>query len=587
MEAVVYEESPLADYIHQEAGSWDFVSHEPTNQSDFAPHGAPSLRTQWRQARHSASRTSRAQDERFLEQFRYTIIASQLLDDHAKPQRDKIDIPDIAGSSWTLTGVLISATISFSLAWAVHFVRSRAFISSAQVAFLLLASLLLITILGTYGRRQYVQHIRRAATNKLSVFLDASHTCDDAIGAAFKFIQEVEVVARGYAISHPLPPIIRLEESGATLRCPQLRRTLARELNSLTRLYFEAHEILQASVASGDVEKYHDIYDISHESYFAAMAAREGQLEGGDGLKDLRLAYRAALLARKLMLCDLLALTPQNPWPEIRQWATITPRLMELAAASLAITKDIGSAMSEEETKGWSSLEDVDTLSQVQEHEGVSDGEPLTPGKRQVKAQLRRLDALANGIRALHAKMHILREEAEALVDGNNDTATLAATLSRQYHTVGGDIRGLLLEWEQARSTMMLRVEPPSRISRSSSGLILSPVSPSPSLGGSTTVDEGPAEALRILNGGDRRRTPDFSASDEEVLETIVMPRKHMSVTLTREEKKAKLEDDRRKRATLQEHAENTTNMLRELRMVIKHRPHGRTTLSDPAPTAP
>jgi hypothetical protein len=43
---------------------------------------------------------------------------------------------------------------------------------------------------------------------------------------------------------------------------------------------------------------------------------------------------------------------------------------------------------------------------------------------------------------------------------------------------------------------------------------------------------------------------------------------------MSREEKLSRLQQERIKRATVQEHAENTTNMLRELQMVIKHRPN-------------
>jgi hypothetical protein len=46
---------------------------------------------------------------------------------------------------------------------------------------------------------------------------------------------------------------------------------------------------------------------------------------------------------------------------------------------------------------------------------------------------------------------------------------------------------------------------------------------------------------------------------------------------MTREEKLAKMQEDRRKRATIQEGRAVTTNMLRELETVIKHRPRGRT----------
>ena len=87
-------------------------------------------------------------------------------------------------------------------------------------------------------------------------------------------------------------------------------------------------------------------------------------------------------------------------------------------------------------------------------------------------------------------------------------------------------------------------------------------------------VDGGPGDALRLLNGEDDTTQGSLQDTlDEEVFEAVAKPRKRMSLAFSREEKMAKLQEDRRKRATLQEQAETTTNMLRELQLVIKHRP--------------
>jgi hypothetical protein len=133
-------------------------------------------------------------------------------------------------------------------------------------------------------------------------------------------------------------------------------------------------------------------------------------------------------------------------------------------------------------------------------------------------------------------------------------------------------VRGLLVEWERGRNLMLMHGDFDSRLSRPSSGL-RSPISPSPSLGGLTMVDGGPAEALRLLNGDDESTLADQSGLDEEIFEAVAKPRKRMSLALSREEKMAKLQEDRRKRATMQEQRDTTSNMLRELQMVIKHRP--------------
>ena len=119
------------------------------------------------------------------------------------------------------------------------------------------------------------------------------------------------------------------------------------------------------------------------------------------------------------------------------------------------------------------------------------------------------------------------------------------------------------------------------RWSRSSSAL-RSPLSPAYSLGGLTAVDSSPSDALRVLNGEDLGRSSlDAAASDEEIFEAIALPRQRSS--MTREEKIARMKEDRQKRATFHEKADANNNMLRELETVIKLRPRGRTTSRVPS----
>jgi hypothetical protein len=104
-------------------------------------------------------------------------------------------------------------------------------------------------------------------------------------------------------------------------------------------------------------------------------------------------------------------------------------------------------------------------------------------------------------------------------------------------------------------------------------------LSPTTSLGGLTAVEEGNAmDALKALNGEARSRSSmDFSSSDaEEVFEAVALPRQRS--TLTREERIAKMKEDRVKRESMKDKAEANTNMLRELESVINMRPRGRTT---------
>ena len=375
-----------------------------------------------------------------------------------------------------------------------------------------------------------------------------------------------------------MPPITRLDEQSAERRCLALRTQLAHSLQVIHAGYVAAHEVLRSLADAGDVNKYHEIYDITEQD------AREGSLhfrsEGideGTSLRSLRSQLRRTFFARQLVLCDLLATSPQLESDDVPNWRTILQRISTLAEILHDATAAMSTTLTREDEKHWGDP-NVGRKGTFEDAAGeVANRQPVTPGKGRAQAQMRRLDSLSCGVRSLHAKMHLLRDEANALLEATDDSSELSSALSRQYDTIGAEIRGLLAEWEKGRNTMRLDVEPLKRVSSRSSSSLRSPMSPVPSLGGATAVEGSPSDALRALMGETScRHTQENGTSDEEVFEAIAAPRNRMS--MTREEKIAKMQEDRRKRATFHEQTNANTNMLRELETVIKHRPRGRTT---------
>lgn len=289
-------------------------------------------------------------------------------------------------------------------------------------------------------------------------------------------------------------------------------------------------------------------------------------------LKELRFLFRLHLLARKVFLCDLLALHSGSTWYNISQWRMVLQLIQDLDVTIAGRVQDLRTALVKEEFGDQAhnaSSEEADKCSQ-------HGAELITPQKQHAKAQMRRFEAVANSIRALSARVHLIKEEIDRS-SSSNDGTDISTEISRHYESLGSEIRNVLVEWEKGRNTMFLGVSGDFDNHRFSgmSNEMRTPASPSPSsLGGLTVVDGGPAEAFRLLSG-EERRSSDGPGLDEEVFEAVATPRKRMSWTpMSREEKITKLQEDRRKRATLLEHAENTTSMLRELQMVIKHRPN-------------
>jgi hypothetical protein len=171
--------------------------------------------------------------------------------------------------------------------------------------------------------------------------------------------------------------------------------------------------------------------------------------------------------------------------------------------------------------------------------------------------------------------MHVIREESEPPFDHDICEQGFTANFMTQYESIGSDIRELLQEWEAGKCALMSnpdKVDAPDRLLHSPSGLI-SPLSPTFSLGGVTVVDESPAAALRVLNGENHPySTPDSDMGDEEIFEAVTLPSRKRN-SMTREERIARVKEDRVRQAAAREKAEANTSMLRELETVIKLRP--------------
>jgi lipid-A-disaccharide synthase-like uncharacterized protein len=147
----------------------------------------------------------------FLEQFRYLIVASQLLNEHSNPrtyQRQKLPPPNGVGlPQWetepsfvpSLRGLAVTATIAFALAWSIRWLKSRsiACCSAPTLFFSLLIVGVTIAISYYHFRRQWLQYLRVQAIESASSLISTAHDFDAAASTGITLVQEVELVSRG------------------------------------------------------------------------------------------------------------------------------------------------------------------------------------------------------------------------------------------------------------------------------------------------------------------------------------------------------------------------------------------------------
>lgn len=153
------------------------------------------------------SRIDRADNLKFIEQFRYTIVASQLLSGHSitahqtyqSRSNDALESTQNATIP-TTTGVLAAAAAALVVAWMVKWVHSGgwAHLTKKRVTFTALVLVAVAVVSQAYLKQQWLRYLRNQALSEVTTFVAKSQDFDSACSAALSLIQEVELVSRGY-----------------------------------------------------------------------------------------------------------------------------------------------------------------------------------------------------------------------------------------------------------------------------------------------------------------------------------------------------------------------------------------------------
>lgn len=184
-----------------------------------------------------------------------------------------------------------------------------------------------------------------------------------------------------------------------------------------------------------------------------------------------------------------------------------------------------------------------------------------------------KLNSLSMGIRGLQAKLALLREESERTLNEAEDVSELGNNLMAQYESIGQDLKMLTQAWEEGKAALASGIDRNEKRLSSLSTLL----SPATSLSGLTTVEEGGTlEAFKALTGesppGSTFGSPNGDSDVVEVFEAVALPTRTRSL-LSRDERIAKMKEEREKREAARERADATRGMLRELETVINLRP--------------
>ncbi|CAK7566610.1 MAG: hypothetical protein SEPTF4163_004558 [Sporothrix epigloea] len=538
-----------------------------------------------RYSRAVASTIGRVDNAQFIEKFRYTIITSHLLTAATLGQHPQATYPEdrenLAGNGLvsstqsqdspdaripSTTGLVVAVASAFVFSWTIRWVYlgGIAQLTKKSIVFGLALLVGAIVIGNAYIRQRWLLYLRQSALSEVRAFVARSHDFDSAASASIAFIKEVELVSRGYRISSPLPPISRMDDRSQSRRCMRLRKAVQNSLADVLYKSIQTANVIKNFAQQTELEMYYNVHDITDFDISDAMQGfTVAEFDDTDSIRTLNVLAARLHTVRKLFLCALLALEANGDESEFLPWTTAVEGLGTLNEITAAGYQRMRAVLGEAETFPQAAIPRT----------------PLSPGRERWRSQLGKLNSLSTGIRGLQAKLALLREESDHSLNEADDITELGPKLLAQYDSIGQDLKLLIQAWEEGRLSLASGIDRnEKRIS--SIGALLSPTI---SLSGLTTVGEdssnnggGTAEdALLALTGGSPLGGSTAGDPEEEVVfEAVSLPPalRRRSI-LTRDERIAKMKEERDRRAEAREHADASRGMLRELEMVINLRP--------------
>lgn len=121
--------------------------------------------------------------------------------------------------------------------------------------------------------------------------------------------------------------------------------------------YLQVLSVVKTFAQQVDLEKYHDVYDISDFDISDAMQGfSERDFEDPESLRTLKIAAARFHTIRKIFLCSLLAFEATGDNTDFLRWSTAVESFRTLTEVTTESLEKIRQILSEEESKSVNDL---------------------------------------------------------------------------------------------------------------------------------------------------------------------------------------------------------------------------------------
>lgn len=377
-----------------------------------------------------------------------------------------------------------------------------------------------------------------------------------------------------------------MEHNGQNVKCLKLRNTLRTSLAEATSKYY------QVAFAMWGVAEQTDLLQLQSQYQFTVADVVERfqhfSKDAQDGEKLQSLKDTAFLLhdIRKVFLSGILALHTAGNGADRVRFTAVSEAFKELNVVTRHAYSQVRNILAENDReqihKSRTFASTTNGTALVALPIPKTPKGPLTPNHDRWHSQLRRLNSMTMNIRSVQAKLHLLREESSLALNEADDISDLGPLFMAQYDSIGQDLDAMMEAWRSGKASLATGID---RNEKRLSSMTLAMMSPASTMSGQTIAEEdseeGVDDALRKLTG---EGSPSPIAAqplkpiEPEVFEAISIQRPRSM--LSREERLAKMREDRKSKELSKVKADAHRGMMRELQGVLLKQKPSRTRIS-------
>ena len=374
---------------------------------------------------------SPSENHQFLERFRYVLCTSQLLEDHVSVSTySRHTVFEDKVRDWT-SGIKSSSNnrrkklwiggggcvlvVALLVTWAIKNPRLS---TSHHASLAFMVCICVAMYLYAHTRRTLARRLRGRALTFVTELVTTCQNFDRVVMQALRFVQEVEIMAKG---QHPL------HRHKQRRKCQTLRAALVASLALAASAMDRTTDCIRPYASA-------DVFRQLRMTYHMPMSADDDMTSTTttSTMRDLKAAFLRVHLRRRVLLCTLMSVEIKRELNDVKPWTQVVDQMGHVGELLTQLVSEIQTSLRDE----------------------------LAPADHATDAEIQQprsgtgFHSFAENLRVLQTKMYVLRENTIRTM-AQDDDHFLA-----DYDTIGRNLHSLMHDWEQGKARLQEQLRP-------------------------------------------------------------------------------------------------------------------------------